>query len=140
MTTITVCTKSIAKLKPTITEQTMDLENPPEDVRGLITEVVKASIKAYLTRADNEIVKVLSPDEIEDAAVTGKVSFGVHYPKEHKKVPDIGKATAHALQCFEDGIICIFNGEQRLESPEDKIDIQKPFTFVRLTMLCGRMW
>ena len=140
MTTITVCTKSIAKLKPTITEQTMDLEDLPTDVRSLITEVVKASIKAYLNRADNEIVKVLSLDEIEDAAVSGKVSFGVHYPKDHKKLPDIGKATAHAMQSFEDGIVCIFNGEERLESLEDKIDIQKPFTFVRLTMLCGRMW
>ena len=68
------------------------------------------------------------------------LSFGVHYPKANRKKPDIDRAIEHAIQLFEDGIVCIFNGDRRLESLDDTFDPQQPFTFVRLTMLSGRMW
>ena len=118
----------------------MVLDDNPEDTCSLIKAIVKSSVQSYNERSDNEIVKVLSPEDIADAAVTGKVSFGVHHPKENREKPDIDKAVAHALQSFEDGIVCIFNGDQRLESLDDTFDPQQPFTFVRLTMLSGRMW
>ncbi len=140
MSTITVNIKKISQKTPSIIQQTIDLEHTPDDVRGLITEIVKASIQAYQQRSDNEIFKILSHEEIDDAAVTGKISFGVQYPKENKKKPNIEDATAHAIQSFEDGIICIFNGERRLELLEDNINLEESFTFIKLAMLSGRLW
>ncbi len=137
MVTITVLLKRMVKLKPTIMEQKIELERKPEDVRGFIEEVVTACVKAYEERAENQVLKVLSTEEIENDAVTGKVGFGVHYST---KKPNLAKAKANAIQSFEDGIFCIFSGDRRIESLDETVDYEKPFTFVRLTMLCGRMW
>ena len=137
---ITVCIKSIAKQKQEILQQTLEIEGNPENTYSLIKAIVKSCVQSYNERSDNEIVKVLSLEEIEDAAVAGKVSFGVHYPKEHRKKPDIDRAIEHAIQSFEDGIVCIFNGDRRLESLDDTIDVDQPFTFIKLAMLSGRMW
>ena len=137
---ITVCIKSIVRQNQEIVRQTMVLDDNPGDTCSLIKAIVKSSVQSYNERSDNEIVKVLSLEEIEDAAVAGKVSFGVHYPKANRKKPDIDRAIEHAIQLFEDGIVCIFNGDRRLESLDDTFDPQQPFTFVRLTMLSGRMW
>lgn len=137
MVRITVLLKSMVKLKPTIVEQTIELANKPDDVHGFIEEVVTACVKAYEERAENQVLNVLSCEEIENAAATGKVGFGVHYST---KKPNLAKAKANAIQSFEDGIFCIFSGDRRLESLDETVDYNKPFTFVRLTMLCGRMW
>lgn len=137
MPQITVCVKSIAIKQPVIAQEILDLEHTPEDVRSFITEVVKACVKAYKARAKNEILKVLSQDEIDDAAVTGKISFGINYGE---KQPVLSKAISNAIQSFEDGIFCIFSGDKRLEELDDPIELDKPFTFIRLTMLSGRMW
>ena len=59
-----------------------------------------------------------------------------------EKEADVQEAQENALQCFEDGIYRIFMDGTPLESLDDTIAItdHSVFTFVRLTMLAGRMW
>ncbi len=46
------------------------------------------------------------------------------------------------FQCFEDGIFRIYLGTEELKKPEDLISLEEDseLTFIRLTMLSGRMW
>ena len=104
MPQITICMKSISKREPVVAEETLDLEHAPADVRSFITEVVKACVKSYKARANNEILQALSQEEIDDASVTGKIGFGVNYGE---KQPVLSKAIHNAIQCFEDGIFFV---------------------------------
>ena len=81
----------------------------------------------------------LTSKEIEDRAAQGKISFGVNYGN---KDADVSKATADALEAFSDGIVVIFADDRRLQRPEESIDITDihNLTFIKLTMLAGRMW
>lgn len=47
-----------------------------------------------------------------------------------------------ALQAFDDGLFRAFVGETELESREQEIKIgeNSEITFIRLTMLAGRIW
>lgn len=52
------------------------------------------------------------------------------------------KARVNAVQCFEDGIYRVFMDGRGLEELDEGIVVteESVFTFVRLTMLTGRMW
>ena len=52
------------------------------------------------------------------------------------------QAVENALQSFEDGIYRIFLNDRPLERLDEGIRImdEDSLTFVRLTMLAGRMW
>ena len=65
--------------------------------------------------------------------------FGVNYG-DRKADPE--SAVNHAIQSFEDGIYRIFLDDRALEQLEEKILLTEgsSLTFVRLTMLAGRMW
>jgi len=72
-------------------------------------------------------------------AQVGKIAFGINYGgKEQELEP----AVNNAIQAFEDGLYRIFQGENELEGLETPIDINDndELTFIRLTMLTGRMW
>ena len=109
-------------------------------VRQLVTELTRAGVEDYNRRLEEpEILKCLTKENIEDQAKGGKVSFGVIYGE---KEADFQKAADNAIQCFEDGIYRIFLDERPLESLEEEIRVtdENTFTFVRLTMLTGRLW
>ena len=55
---------------------------------------------------------------------------------------DLKEACDNAIQCFEDGIYRIFLDDRPLLDLEEDIggETDGMFTFVRLTMLSGRMW
>lgn len=69
----------------------------------------------------------------------GKFAFGVHYNEN-----DINEAKAvkTALDAVRDGIVRVFKGNDELIGLENELEISEGdvFTFVRLTMLSGRMW
>ena len=72
-------------------------------------------------------------------ASSGKISFGVNYGE---KDADLVAAIQNALQCFDDGIFRIFANNISLKKLDSKIVLKEndELTFVRLTMLSGRMW
>ena len=110
-------------------------------IGGLIAAFVTAEVTRFNQRAaaGETALAYLTSEEIADAATVGKVGFGADY---NGKVQDLA-AIANAHQCFTDGIYRIFvNGaevEGALDSPVT-LHENDEITFVRLTMLAGRMW
>lgn len=139
---IKVALKSIGKRKQSVEPVSYEIEGYPSTVRDLIFAVTEAGVTACNNNADtSELLPhlTLTKEEIEDQALAGRIAFGVNYGE---KKADLQKAQENAIQCFEDGIYRIFLDDKPLETLEDIIHIteQSVFTFVRLTMLAGRMW
>lgn len=132
--------KKLGSRRNSITQVPYELEPVPTTVRELIIQMVSICVHDYNTRMESqELLKNLSQAEMEDKAAAGKISFGVNYGE---KKAEEDKAIANALQCFEDGIFRIFCGTEQLQKLEDTITLteESELTFVRLTMLAGRMW
>lgn len=122
--------------------KTVELEIPgrPGTLRELIRSVSAACAAGFDRRAEAaEVLSCLTQQELEGQARTGKVSFGAVYG-EGRADPD--KAADTAVQCFEDGIFRVFQGRNELEALDGPVDLAdgEALTFVRLTMLAGRMW
>ena len=112
------------------------------DVGELITAFVTAEVTRFNERAaaGETALRYLTSEEIADAATVGKIGFGTDYSG---KVQDLAAAIANAHQCFTDGIYRIFVNGAELEGPLDTpvtLHENDEITFVRLTMLAGRMW
>lgn len=132
--------KKLGKRKNSITKVPYELQNKPLTVKELIMETVSVCVRNYNERMENqELLTALSLAEMEDQAESGKISFGVNYGD---KEADLQEAQENALQCFEDGIFRIYLGTEELKKPEDLISLEddSELTFIRLTMLSGRMW
>lgn len=139
---IKVALKSIGKKKQSIHPKPYEIQCHPSTVRDLILAVTEAEVLAYNERAEeSELLRniTLTKSEIEDRAQAGRISFGVN---NSGKKADLHQAQENALQCFADGIYRIFLDDQPLEVLDAPISVteQSVFTFVRLTMLAGRMW
>lgn len=132
--------KSMGKRRQSVKPVCYEIQGRPSTVRELICAVTEAGVQEYNQRMEaSDLLSYMTKDEIDDRAAAGKVSFGVNYG-EHKA--DLRKAQENALQCFEDGIYRIFLDGKSLEDLDEIISIGEDsvFTFVRLTMLAGRMW
>ena len=139
---IQVSLKSIGKKQQSVQSIPYEIQCRPSTVRELILAVTEAEVLTYNRHIDTpQLLAHLTrtKEEIEDQAQAGKVSFGANY---NGKKADLRQAQENAVQCFEDGIYRIFQDSQPLEKLDDVISVteQSVFTFVRLTMLAGRMW
>ena len=112
----------------------------PETLGELIELTVKATLSAYNERAESaKSPTPLTDEELEGMRELGKFAFGVHF-NENK--PSEEKAINTALEAVTDGIVRVFRGDEELTDIDKKIQICEGdvFTFVKLTMLSGRMW
>lgn len=137
---IKVNMKRLGKRKAEIEAAVYELENNSQTVKELIKEMVKCCVQSYNERKENsEILKYLTKEEITDQAAGGKVSFGVNYGIKNA---DYEEAVQNAQLSFEDGIYRIFVGEKELETLDEVLTLKENdlITFVRMTMLSGRMW
>ena len=137
---IKVNIKHMGKRKKSVEPKIYQLMSSPSTVKELILAVTQAGVEDYNLRQENkELLTCLTREEIEDKAESGKISFGTVYGD---RKADLKKAQDNAIQCFEDGIYRIFLDNRPLESLDEPIEItgETVFTFVRLTMLAGRMW
>lgn len=142
MPEILVNVKSAATRKNKIRTITVPYPDGITDVRGLLEATVAWCVSNYNNsdrHEGSELLTALSARQIDDDAAQGKVAFGVIYGKKNA---DQVKATADALEAFSDGIAVVFADGVRLNSLDEAIDIGniRELTFVRLTMLAGRMW
>lgn len=111
-----------------------------DTVEELIRETVRINLAEFAKRRKRtEVEAVLSGADIEEQAGTGRISFGVAYDG---RTADFEKAAENACQCFEDGIAVIFLEGKRLETLKERVELREgsELTFVRMTMLAGRMW
>lgn len=137
---VKVNVKQIGKRKSVVDSVPVTYETVPETVQALITETVKICLAAYKKRMeDKDTTKVLDKDTIEELAGVGKIAFGISYGE---KVPDEQEAVDTAITAFQDGLYRIFLDGGELSDLQQSIVLNEDteLTFIRLTMLAGRIW
>lgn len=111
-----------------------------DTLRALLTELVRQEVAAYNSRGeDTGLIALLTPPQLDDMAAAGKVGFGRVYGGRRA---DEQKAVANALQCFADGLVRVFQNDAERTDLDAPLPIAENdvFTFLRLTLLAGRMW
>ena len=118
-----------------------EIEGVPTTVGELIAATVRKCAEEFneRVRRGETVQSPLSERQIDDMAGIGRITFGIC---NGNKEQDVGKAVDNALQAFRDGLFCLFiNGKQETEeNSEVKLEEDDVLTYIRLTMLSGRMW
>lgn len=132
--------KQLGKRKNTVEKKSFELASVPVNTAQLITAVVVRQVDEYNQRlSQNDVLKYLTTEEMEDKSASGKISFDINY---NNLPAEAYKATQNALLSFQDGIFRVFINDRELETLEQTILLNEndEITFIRLTMLAGRMW
>jgi hypothetical protein len=137
---IYVALKHMGNIAKKVKEYPFVLGKTPHTFRELIEESVKSCIEAYRTRANNaKDPAPLTDEQFDGMREIGKFAFGVHY---NENEIDEAKAIQTAMDAVTDGLVRVFKGNDEITDLDAEIEIAEGdvFTFVRLTMLSGRMW
>lgn len=137
---IRVNMKQAGRRGNTVEEECFAIPGEPETLRGLLVAVTVLMVEQYNKRAENPgLLGFLTREELEDKAAAGKVGFSVNYGG---KKADQDGAVENVIQSFEDGIFRVFLNGRELTGLDEPTGIREDdsLTFVRLTMLAGRMW
>lgn len=133
--------KQIGQRKQRVAPVDFEYSVLPKTVRELIALTVEICVNAYneRVRRGEEGAEPLNSQQITDMAEVGKIAFGINYGGKEQ---DLDKARENALQSFEDGLYRIFIGENELEGLDTPVALNEgdSLTFIKLTMLAGRMW
>lgn len=133
--------KQLGKRKCSIKPMPVELTGEaPHNVRELITAIVRWQVAEYNTRpTENDLLKYLTQEEIDNHAEIGKIGFGVNY---NGSLASVEAAVENALQSYEDGIFRLFINEEETGAANSPINLKEGdlLTFIRLTMLSGRLW
>ena len=125
--------------KKVIHQEEVELINKVSTTKDLITELVKINVEKFNKKIDDkDILSIMTNEYIAEAARSGKIGDEVH---GDKKV-NLEKALDTAYLAFEDGLYCIFINDEQTEKLDDSLNLKDGdiLTFIRLTMLAGRMW
>jgi len=131
--------KALSKRKPLIERVSFNIDKPLATSKELVEFIVRRNVDDYNKKAiDSPLFQYLTSDELEDGAKTGKIGFN---DRKNENKQDAGKAVQNALTCFEDGIFKLFINDEEAGF-EDNISLKEndEITFIRLTMLAGRLW
>lgn len=137
---IFIAQKTMRRIAKPVKEIPFILAHTPNTLRELIEEAVKTCISAYRQQAaDADHPQPLTDEELEGMQEIGKIAFGVHY---NENETDEAQAIDTAICAMQDGLVRIFRGNAELTALDEPLEITAGdrFTFVRLTMLTGRMW
>lgn len=133
--------KQLGKRKCTIEPMPVELTGEiPHNVQSLITAIVRRQVEEYNARPDeNELLKYLTREDLDNRSESGKVGFGVNY---NGKKASAEAAVKNALQSYEDGIFRLFINDEEAGASDSPLALKEGdrLTFVRLTMLSGRLW
>ena len=132
--------KQIGKIKNKIDKNKFEISEKITTVKELLTEFVTINVNEFNNGFnENDIVPYLTDKKINDLSDAGKISFGVDYNEQKQ---DLEKAIENALQSYEDGIYRVFVNDEEMGEIDCEINLKEndELTFVRLTMLAGRMW
>lgn len=140
MVQIYVNVKSLAKKRNYVEKKEITLNNLPQTLRELIVEFVRMNVQQFNHKEPEvPLLNYLTKSDVELQSMTGKIGFQTKY-NENQTDPD--EAVETAIQAFQDGLYRVFIHEDELEELDHPITIQDgdEITFIRLTMLAGRMW
>lgn len=132
--------KTVGRKKNYITKKEINLRERPNTLRKLIEEIVTENAKKLNhIEIEKHLIVYLTGEEIELQSTAGKISFKAKY---NEKKADIKEAVEAAILAFEDGLYKVFIKDDEIESLDLplKLDEGDVVTFIRLTMLSGRMW
>ena len=125
--------------KKVIHQEEVELMNKISTTKDLITELVKINVEKFNKKIDDkDILSIMTNEYIAEAARSGKIGDEVHGDKK----ANLEKALDTAYLAFEDGLYCIFVNDEQTEKLEDNLALKDGdvLTFIKLTMLAGRMW
>ena len=125
--------------KKVIHQEEVELINKVSTTKDLITELVKINVEKFNKKIDEkDILSIMTNENIAKAARIGKIGDEVHGDKK----ANVKKALDTAYLAFEDGLYCIFINDEQTEKLDDSLNLKDGdiLTFIRLTMLAGRMW
>ncbi|MBR2371145.1 MAG: hypothetical protein IKA82_03910 [Clostridia bacterium] len=137
---IYVAMKHAGNVTKRVKEYPFMLGKTPRTLRELIEASVNSCIDVYKARAISAKSPVpITDEQYECMREIGKFAFGVHY---NENVIDENEAIKTAIDAVADGLVRVFKGNVEITDLDAEIDISEDdvFTFVRLTMLSGRMW
>ncbi|MBE5957097.1 MAG: hypothetical protein E7253_11690 [Lachnospiraceae bacterium] len=131
-----------------ITTAKLLLHKTPSTIEELITLTVQATWQSHKEKAKlNESFEhgilnsvILYPqEELEQQAASGKIDFG--FLKSAKTVSK-EHAILTALEAFRDGIVALFIDGEQYEDLQTPLALSgdETITFIKLTMLSGRLW
>ena len=131
--------KALSKRKPLIDRVAFEIGKPVATAKELVEYIVRHYVDEYNRKAiDAPLFQYLTTDELADKAQTGKVGFG---DRKSENMQDAEKAVGNALTCFYDGIFKLFINDDEAGFGDDIILKEgDEITFIRLTMLAGRLW
>jgi hypothetical protein len=135
-----VSVKQAGSRKNFITKEELLLTYVPSSLRELIEVIVTKNVKDFNDKVKKErLVDYLTYDDIENKLIVGKVSFG---DMNNKAEQSINKALEAAYLAYEDGIYRVFVGDKEAGFLDDALELKDGdvLTFIRLTMLSGRLW
>lgn len=138
--TIKVNIKQLGSKRDKIAETDFHIDGNPQNLRELITASVHTCVTDYNTRAEKgEDASPISSEDIRAMSEIGKIAFGINYGG---KKADEQKAERDAVQAYEDGLFRIFIDDKQAGGLDEKICLTENtrVTFIRLTMLTGRLW
>lgn len=137
---IYVSLKHISNITKKVKEYPFILGSTPNTFRELIEEAVRSCISAYKERVNSaNLPAPLTDEQFDEMREIGKFAFGVHY---NENSVDETKAVETAIGAVRDGLVRVFKGNEEITDLDQNIEISEDdvLTFVRLTMLSGRMW
>ncbi len=137
---IYVQVKAAGKRRPVLERVPYEIPEGICTLRDFLREIVDLEVECYNQKGkDVQVLPFLTKEEVEERAESGKVAFGRIYSE---KKADSVKAVENAVQCFEDGLVRVFQNEEEREALDTPMQIQEGdiFTFIRLTFLAGRLW
>jgi hypothetical protein len=132
--------KQAGARKNYISKKEFNLSTNPKTLRQLLAEIIKNEVEYFNAKNKQQmLLGYLTSEEIETRLQAGRVSFGERYNQEDA---DYNKALETALLAYEDGIFRVFIGEKEAGMLDDSLELKEEdvLTFIRLTMLAGRMW
>lgn len=132
--------KVAGKRKDVLQLTPYDIPRDIGSLRQLLTAVVEREVDRYNKKnTECQVITYLTAQQIDDQAVTGKVSLGTIFSD---KKANKQKAVENAIQCWQDGMVRVFMNETELTELDASLSVPEnaEFTFIRLTFLAGRMW
>jgi hypothetical protein len=147
-TVITVEARVAGQRKPLVAGRKVALAMPPAGgsggealrLRDVLTQVVQQEVRAFTQRQEERrLVRVLSPDEIDRAAASGKIAMGGVEDRSTGAPVSEETAVAVALQAFTDGLYFVFLDGRQQEDLDAAVVLRpaSTLTFIRLVALAG---
>ncbi|MEH7401802.1 hypothetical protein V7148_12490 [Gottfriedia acidiceleris] len=137
---IFITLKSLSRRKGFIEKKPFEIEKNPLTLEELIQELLSINVNSFNQKEIGiPFLPYLTQDEINMKSTVGKIGFNEINNDTNANVKE---AISTALLAFQDGLFKVFLNDNEIESLQENIDLHEndEFTFIKLTMLSGRMW